>query len=234
MKKIGLFVISVLLTSLFAFVVSVSAQGATTGLEQVPLVNEVQQGQQTYEQFTAAQNKTSYLTQEWGKIVEKNAILGPIFKVINSVFVFIRPFFKIVLGYDSLSLGFVVAVAIWLALFFLLNPAVSQTIGSGLTGGLASFAIVSLISLSGVIKKAVDLLNTLVTNTWILWISIGVAILLVFIASMFGKQLKNWIKKMKKESEEAKTAQAQKTIQATGKLAEKELESYEEGRPGGY
>jgi hypothetical protein len=219
-----------LLISLFSFVISVSAQEEAPGLGEVPLVEEVQAGQQTYEQYTAAQNKSDYLKQEWVKILEKNKILGPIFKVINSVFVFLSPFFKIVLGYDSLSWGFIFAIAIWIALFFLISPAISQMIGSGLTGGLASFAIVSLVGLSGVIKKAVDMLNTVINNTWIFWVSLGVAILVVFIASIFGKQLKNWIKKMKKESEEAKTTEAQKTIQTTGKVAEKELETYEEGR----
>ena len=230
-KKAGLFIASLLLISMFSFIIPVSAQEEVPGIGEVPFVNETQQIQQQYEQFTTAENKSEYLKQEWEKLLGKHKILGPIIKVVNSILVFLNPFFKIVLGYESsLTWAFFFAISIWLILFFLIGPPLSQIFNSNLFGGLASFAIVSLIGLSGIIRKAVDLLNIIITNRWIFWISLAIAILLIFISNMFGRKIKNWLKKMKKESEEVKTAEAQKIIQTRAESAEKELKSYEEDK----
>ena len=226
MKKAGLFIISVLLISLLSFVISVSAQEAAPGLEGAPLVNEIQAGQQQYEQYTAAQNKSDYLKQEWVKIVEKNKILGPILNVINPILKFMNPVFKIVLGYESsLSWAFVFALIIWFALFFLIYPPASQLFNNSLFGGIASFALVGLIGLSGAIKTVVEILNTIITNTWMFWISLAIAIILAFVFGMFGKQIKNWIKKTKQKTREEVTEMAQKKIQAHGEISGKALES---------
>ena len=216
MKKIGLLVVSLLLISFFS---QFSSAQEAPGLGEIPFANETQQVQQQYEQYTTAQNKSDYLKQEWVKILEKNKILGPIFKVINSVFVFLSPFFKMVLGYDSLSWGFVFALIIWFALFFLIYPITAQLLNNNLIGGLATFAIVSLIGLSGAINQMVEMLNAIINNNWIFWISLAIGLILLFVFGMFGKQIKKWLQKHKKKIEEEKTERAQKMIQARGEIS---------------
>ena len=234
MKKAGSFIIVALLViSLLPIIISsVSAQNEVPGFGEgeVPLVNNIQAGQQQYEQFTTAENKSNYLKQEWVKLLDKNTILGPLIKFVNPIFVFLNPFFKIVLGYESsLSWAFVFAIIIWLILFFFISPVVSQLVNNKLGGIATSFAIVTLIGLSGVIKSAVDVLNTALTNRWIFWISLALAILFMFIFNKLGKAIKEKLVKMKKESEEVKTAEAQKLIQTAGKVAEKELKTGDSG-----
>lgn len=228
MKKAGLFVISVLLISLFSFIISVSAQNESTGLEGVPLVNELQAGQQQYEQYASAENKTAYLSQEWGKILEKHAIIGPIAVQINKALRFMDPFFKIILGYESsLSWGFIFALIIWFMLFFLLSPITSGLLNNSTLGRLAAFVISSLIGLSGAIKQVISLLAPLISNIWIAIISFVVAFVLGMLFGRIGGMIKAKWQKWKEKTEKEATEQKVEILEA-------KEEAYEEGRPGGY
>ncbi len=224
MKKAGLLIIGILLLSLIPFI---SAQNEAPGLNpgEAPLVNEVTQGQQQYEQYTTAQNKTEYLKQKWVEVLGRNAYLGPVVKVINSVFTFLSPFFRIVLGVDSnLSWAFIFAVAIWLCLFLLLNPVMSQFFNNGLFGLFSSFAIASLVGISGAIRIVVNMLSAVIINTWIAWICFAVAVILVLLMERFGKMIKAKIKKAKQKEAEQKTSEAQEVIQTQAEITKKRIE----------
>jgi Na+-transporting methylmalonyl-CoA/oxaloacetate decarboxylase gamma subunit len=227
MKKAGLFIVLLLLLSLIPLI---SAQEEAPGIGEAPLVSEVQQGQEAYQQYTTAENKSEYLKQEWVEILGKANYIGPVVKGIDKVFTFLSPFFKIVLGVESkLSWAFIFAIAIWLILFFFLNPIMSQLLNKGSLGLVSSFIIASLVGLSGVIKMAVDLLTLMINNVWIAWLSLLVAIILVFLAEVIGKKIKAKIKKAKEAEEARKTAEAQKLTQVAGEVAKKELESFDQG-----
>lgn len=227
MKKAGLFVfVAVLILSVSIISSFVHAQSEIEALQNDSLIRTVQGGQQQYEQYTSAENKSEYLKTEWNKILLKHKYIGPVMSTVNYVFDALNPFFKIVLGIEySISWAFIFAVAIWLMLFFLLNPIAAQMFNSGILGGVAAFAMASLVGIAGVIRGAVNILTTMINNVWIAWIAFILAIFLVLLAEIFGKKIKAKMKKSKEESEKEKTAQAQKIIQVQGKVAEKELKS---------
>ena len=228
-KEKFLFVFALILILASSFVYSITlthAQGAP-GINESPFASEILQGQQQFEQYTTAENKSAYLTQQWGDLLGRARYIGPVFKGINSFFSFLNPFFRIVLGYGyGLSWAFIFALSIWLIIFFFVKPILSQLLKNSLLGLIASIAVASLVGLSGVIKKTVDLLTTMINNAWIAWISLALAIILAFLFSMIGKKIKAKIEKMKKEAEEEKTTIAQQTIQAEGEAAKEQLESF--------
>lgn len=223
MKKAGLFVFGIILISIFAS--AVSAQGEAPGLTDAPLISDVQKVQQ----FTTEENKTQYLKTEWNKLLVKQPIIGPVINVMDKVLSFLNPFFKIVIGYEySFSWAFIFGIMIWLILFFFINPIMSQILNNGLFGGLSAAIIASLVGLSGVIKEAADLLSFVITNVWIAWLSLLIAIILALLAEKLGKNVKAKIKKAKEAEEERKTSESRAIVQAEGRAAKKGLEAYEE------
>lgn len=222
MKKAGFFLIGLLILSIVPLI---SAQDEVPGLEEVPLASEIQQGQQQYEQYTASQNKSEYLKQEWAALLGKNPLLGPVMKSIDAVFGFFNPFFKIVLGHEyGLSWAFVFALIIWLALFFFLNPITSQLTNNGLIGGAVAFVVASLIGLSGAINGVVTLLTKMISNIWITLLCAVIAVVLVLVAEMFGKSIKKKLKTYKEKSMEEQREQGTQVIKAQAEVSRKGLE----------
>jgi len=170
---------------------------------------------------------TTYLKQEWTKILEKTQAGRVLLKISDSL-TSLNFFWKPVLGIEySLSWLFVFAVAIWIILFYLVYGPLNAIFNNRLFGIIGGFCVASLIGISGVIKKAVDLLSFAIKNTWIAWISLIIAIIVIIIIISLGGGLKEYIKKQREEEEKRKTEQAQKIIQTQGKVSKKELESYE-------
>ncbi|MFA6023001.1 MAG: hypothetical protein WC781_02860 [Candidatus Pacearchaeota archaeon] len=164
---------------------------------------------------------TTYLTQEWTKILEKYP-LGQVLLAISDFLTKLNPLFNLILGVDySLSWAFVFAVLIWLILFlFLFNP-VGAILGNKVFGFIAAFIITCLIGVSGVIKQAVDLLSFMISNTWIAWTSLAIALLIGFLMLKLGKASKELIEKKKEEEAKEKTKQDREII-STVADAEKE------------
>lgn len=213
-----LFVIS-LLTSF------VSAQEAP-GIGEVPLAQEIQAGQQTYEQYTAAENKSAYLTQQWGDLLGKAAYIGPVVKGINAVFNFLNPFFRIVLGYGyGLSWAFVFALIIWLVIFFFINPIFSQLTNNGLIGAGISFIVASLVGISKGISTVVTFLIGFINNPWIVWIGLLIGIISIFVSEILGRIIKTKIKKMKEKRLEEQRAQSTEIIKMQADVAKEKLKN---------
>lgn len=177
------------------------------------------------------QNKTtSYLKQEWGKILEKYP-LGRFFLKISDILTYLDFFWKPVFGIEySLSWAFIFSIGLWLILFFIIFPIMTVVLSNKKLPGLfAAFAVSSIIGTTGVIRKAVDLLTFAIKNKWIAWLSLAITIIVMIIIIKLGGGWKKYMAKLKEAEEKRKTEEAQKKIQVAGKVAEKELESFSEG-----
>jgi len=167
--------------------------------------------------------KSKYLQQEWGKIIINKPVIGSIHKFLLSI----NPLFKAILGVEySLSWAFAFAIIIWFCLFKLLYPPASQLFGNKWSGFLGAFIISSLIGLSGVIKKAVDMLSFVIKNQWLVWVSLLIAILFVFLFDYFGKSIKKYMKQEKEQSKKEQTEQDRQVLHAQANVAKQELKSY--------
>ena len=237
------FIISIILLSLILnlFLISIKAEDSSIppmpGIPGTGNINpdtglpvEIEKIQAIGNNLTKEQISSNYLKKEWKQMLLDNKYTAPIVIVIDSTFTFLNPFFKSVLGIEySFSWAFIFALTIWIVLFFFLfQPSKAIFNDNALFALIASFAITSLVGLSGVIKRAVDLLSIMITNTWIFWSSIIITVIIGFLIIKSGGGLKKIIEKEKEKSEKEKTEKAQKTIQTHGKISKKELEDYKE------
>jgi len=115
MKRAGLFVAVLLIFSLIPLIYAEGEAPGAPGITEMPFANETQKVQQQYEQYTTAENKSAYLTQEWGKLIGRAKIIGPIHNFLSSN----QIIFKIFFNYPyELSLTFFFVLFIWLTFLF--------------------------------------------------------------------------------------------------------------------
>jgi ABC-type multidrug transport system fused ATPase/permease subunit len=212
MKKVFGILFVVLLTTSFVF-----AQDIPFGEE----LDELEEGVEDFEEFVEDEDvRSDYLKQEWTKLLDKSKV-GKVLLGISNFLSKFSPLFKVILGVEySLSWAFIFAVAIWLMFFVLLLGPAESLFPNKLSSIAISFIVTSLIGISGIIKKFVDILTNVIENPTAIWISIIIAILLIFILQFFGKKIGKLIKKSKEKFEKEETEKAQKKIQVAGKLAE--------------
>ena len=118
MKKETLIILLLFLSILNLAIIS-AQNSDVPGMDEAPLVNEIVEGQEKYQQFTD-ENRSEYLQKEWRALLEKNTIGKVFFKIFD----ILSPVFKVILGVDVISWAFFFALAIWLTLFlFLIHPA---------------------------------------------------------------------------------------------------------------
>ncbi|MBU0761102.1 MAG: hypothetical protein KJ600_01660 [Nanoarchaeota archaeon] len=193
------------------------------GLDDAPLVGEIQKGNEIYQNFSEQQNKTAYLEQEWAKLLEKNKA-GKVLLFIGRL---LDPFARLVLQVDSiLSWAFVYSLILWIALFLLLANTIGEIFGNKWLGVLVSFIVASLVGTSGVIKQFVFFFIPLINSFWAALIGFVIGLAIAFFFGKLGKFFGKFLKRWRKQSEEEETKKAQKTIQAHGKVSKKELDSY--------
>ncbi|MFH1710861.1 MAG: hypothetical protein ABH840_00955 [Nanoarchaeota archaeon] len=227
MKKAGLLFSLILILSMISLVLVQAQELGDSGLppEIEKLTNLSERATTTASQF---QNQnSSYLKQEWKTIVSKNRILGPVFRFIDKVLEFMNPFFRIVLGSEySLSWEFIFAIAIWFILFFILYPIIKAVFNSNhFISIIATFAVVSLIGLTGVIKKAVDQLSFMINNLQAVWISLAITLVILIILIISGKIFGVWIKKGKEQSEKEQENRDKKIIHKDAEVSKKSFEN---------
>jgi hypothetical protein len=171
-----------------------------------------------------------YLKQEWNKILLKNKYVAPVIKVIDAIFTFLNPLFKPILGVEySFSLAFILALVIWIVLFiFMFQPAKAIFSDKASFALIASFAITSLIGLSGTIKYFVDLISTVITSTIIFWISVAITILISILIIHFGGGLKQLIEQERAKATKDQTEKDRKIIHIDAEISKKQLDSYKE------
>jgi|SRR3989344_9165033 len=227
MKK-GLLIITILLTivlSLFLASAAVEDQ-----LQQVS--DKLEQGTNTVKNPQDIANE--YLKQEWGKIMEKRMQNNSAGKAILAVHYFIKDKLNVVitkvLGYPySLSWAFVFAVIIWLWFFLFFIHPLEAIFPDKSTAVIASAVVTALIGLSGIIKKAVDLLTFAINNVWIAVISFFLAVVIMVLLNKVGINVKQTINQSKENAKKEQTNKDREIIHAEAKVAKESLDSFSDG-----
>jgi uncharacterized membrane protein len=237
MKKAGLFVIAILLLSLLPLI---SAQDEVPGLEGAPLGGEIQAGQQQYEQYTTAQNKSEYLKQEWMNIVSKHKVIGPV----HNFFVAHPLLFQILFAHPyEISVTFLFILILWV--FVLVTTA--DVLGkSGILKGLLPFAIGIGAAIILAQVRAIQALSNFFVNlvfakdAWwirlIVWLLIMLTLVIFYyIGRITAAKMKKSREEKEKKATEEKAEQTEKKLTALekgmkeGTELKKEMPSYGEG-----
>ncbi len=230
MRKIGILLLAFLLLTISSIII-VKAQtspipaGIPSGElnPETGLPRSFDKFKETADKLSEEEQRKEYLKQEWTKILAKNKILGPFLFYTNEFFAFFNPFWKSIFGIPfSWSWAFIFSLGIWILLIILIYHPVKAFIDfNSILALVVSIIISSIIGLTGTITKAVDILTTVLSNIWLVWVAIIITVIIIII---YSRLMKQW----EKESEKEKTERAEKAIQAMGEIAEKELESYDE------
>lgn len=115
----------------------------------------------------------------------------------------INPFWNLVLGVNyTFSWGFWIAFLIWLTLFFIILPPSEILLKNKLYSILASFAIASLIGLSGIIREATNIIGTIINNKITGLMILLFSITIVVLAKKSDKLWKQLKEKEAKRKEE--------------------------------
>lgn len=214
MKKAGILLLTLLILSIFVIVADAQTSPDTTagGInEETGLPKSFDKYQEVSENLSKEEQREAYLKQEWTKIFANNKVLGPVLFYTNKFFTFLNPFWKIIFGVEfSWSWFFILSLGIWvLFIVIIYSPAKSFTNLKPLLALLFSAIISSIAGILGTIKRIVDFLTTLMSNRWIVWVSIIITILLAILYSKFMKAYGDKVKgKMKEEAEERREQKA--------------------------
>lgn len=173
--------------------------------------------------------KKNYLKQEWSSFLNENKYLGPPTRVIDAILTFLDPFFKIILGVPySLSWLFIFALLCWFALFYFAHPPMSEFIESKPLSILSAAIVASIVGTTGVIRRAADMLNTVITERWLLYLSLFLTLIIGVILHLLGKHIKTMIKQNKEAAAKEQEKHDRTVLHVDAKVAEKELDSYKE------
>jgi len=170
---------------------------------------------------------TEYLKQEWLKIFEKSEFgkkFSPVFSFIGKIFSFFNPIWKIALGIEfSWTWTFFLGFLIWIALVIIFySPSKAFLEFNPLFILIFSMIVATLAGSGGVIKFATNILSTMLSNIWLVGVSIFIGVLImIFYYKFFG----DFEKDMKEKSDKEKRQRAQKSIETAGEVAEEFLDS---------
>lgn len=220
-KKIYLIATFVLLILLISLTIAQDLQGIGEGLEKG--VKGIEEKKEQIEELSPEKIKQDYINKERLAILEKTSVGRFFIWISNNVLTPLDPLFKIVLGIEhSLSWAFVFSALIWLVLFGIIFYVAWAIFNSLVIGLVASALITSIIGITGVIKKAIDLLSVAITNLWLALLSL---IITIIIAIILGKFIKQNIEKEKELSKKEQLERERKIIHTEAEAAKKDLES---------
>src|SRR4030042_3693267 len=232
-KSTILFLFLILILNIF--IISIKAQVpsiSNTNLGDINpetgLPNEIEKIKGIGENLTDPEIRSQYLKKEWGKILEKNRFFGPIIKGYGKISPYTDPIFNLVLGIPpSLTWLFVLTLIIWVSLtIYILRFLELFSIVSKFTQYLIFIAMIITISFSRIsLKLAEWIISTisLFTTWWMQLIGIFIIIIILILASIFSKQVKEFFEKAKKRrvkiKEEANRMELEKNVKVSGILA---------------
>lgn len=181
---------------------------------------------ETGEKLTEGEITTEYLKQEWTKILEKSQFGKYLLVVMNftgKIFSFFNPLWKYTFGTEfSWTWTFFLSFFIWIVLVIVLySPSKAFLNLNPIFILIFAIVLASLAGSGGVIRTATDFLSIILTNIWLVGVSIFIGVLLVIFYYKFFGDLE---KDLKKESDEEKRKRAQQTIEAHGEVSRKALE----------
>jgi hypothetical protein len=229
-KKIGLFLASFILLINFICLVYAQAQGIDSLEENI---DKIDSAKDNVDDFKYADSKEDYLKEKWADYLkpklEKNKA-GQILLFIDKILNYLSPAFKVILGFEyQISFAFILACILWLTLFiFILDP-MEEILSNTWLGVISSFIIASIAGVGGLYVKASETLAFALSNLWIAFVSIVIAIVIALFMNNFGKIIGKKIKDSKENSKKEQTDQDRKIIHTDAKVAQKELESFSNG-----
>ena len=172
--------------------------------------------------------KTSsdYLKKEWTDILG-NSVLGKILLWISNLFKNLNPLFLAILGVEySLSWAFIFAILFWFWIYYFVLWTTLVIFDNKLMAFISGAIIASIVGVSGVIKKAVDVTSGIVNNPGLLVFSFFVAIIIFFAIKIFGLRLRKIVETERLKSDRQKTKQDQEIIHTSAEIEEEKLKSY--------
>lgn len=156
--------------------------------------------EETKDKLTQEEIKDEYLKREWKAFFLDHKLFGPIIKVIDAVFTFLNPFFKLVLKIEySFSWAFILAIILWISILIFIYRPSQAIVDNAPIGFIIALAVASLIGYSGSIKFAIDMLSSIVPNKWILTLALVITGLFAIVIIKAGGGIKKIIEKQKKE-----------------------------------
>ncbi|MEK6850661.1 MAG: hypothetical protein AABX85_03750 [Nanoarchaeota archaeon] len=198
-KKISLLLFFILISSLL----SVTAKAET-----IPIADNLEENidklNNAADTVSNEDARTAYLKQEWTKIFEKTKT-GRFFLGMSKILTSLSPVFKLLIGIEySLSWLFFLSFGVWIALVVIIYRPVKEAFGSKLAAMGVAIIIPAIAAQFKVISKIVSFFTPLFTKTWIIWVSIIFAILLLYIYNKLSKKLWDTHRKNKKKEDEAR------------------------------
>ncbi len=186
MKKLGLFLVLIILPSLFAAVLIKAQELGDSGLP--PEIEKVENTTRSL----ADQNKTSYLLEEWRKVLLNN----PAGAVIVKIWDFLKKPFTAVIGTQAgFTWRFFIALGIWLALLFLVANAIEFLPFSKGTSWIIGLGFVTIFSL----LKFIDGIAGFIDNLASVWWGKLIIFILIISSIAFSRKLSKSAKKQKEE-----------------------------------
>jgi hypothetical protein len=147
---------------------------------------------------------TNYLNQEFNKILENSAIMGPLISGYGKISPYTNPIFEYTLGMKpTLSWLFVLTLVLWICFVtYMLRLLSITSLFSKWVQVIISFGVVIIISVTGITRKlAQEILDKLsLLNTW--WmqlIGVVIVIFMIILASVFSEEIEKLIKKIKEK-----------------------------------
>lgn len=161
----------------------------------------------------------TYLTQEWGKILEKYPV-GRFVLGVSEILTALSPIFKLFIGVEySLSWFFFISLFIWCSLIFIIyDPVRSIFQAKWWIALFISIIIPTLAAQFGTIKFVVDFFTPLLTNKWAVIFAIIILFLFLILYGLFMKYFGSIMKKkIEKENEDRRELKA-KTVEKLNEL----------------
>lgn len=165
------------------------------------------------------ETRGEYLKQEWTKILEKTT-LGKFFLGISNVLKVFSPVFKIFIGVDySLSWYFYLCLFIWIFVVCFIYNSIKNLLQLKVILSLFISIIVPAIAAQiNTFGMIADFIIKILTKPWMLYIAIAFGFLAGFVYYLIMKSLGDYIKKSKKEDEEARREHKQKALETAADI----------------
>ena len=207
------------------------AEEAAPGLDEAPLVGEIQKGKETYEGLSKGEIETQYLEKEWTTMIRNSKYGSYIYKL--------DPVFRFLFGMEfSFSWKFIAGFLLWIIFISFYYPIFREVFRSSLTGLGVSIVLTS-ITAHYLSPKVMDLFAKIIQNIWHNLLLLFVLLIMIpIIKKSMTKLTKAWRqrrqeRKLKKVEAAAGLSGANVTdIKETLAQAEAVKEGYEEGSKG--
>lgn len=228
MKKTVVVLVIISFFFAIALAVNIHAQNEAPGMDELPLQEEaeaIQAGQEKYEQFTTAENKSDYLKKEWGKILSNSPFMGPIIRGLDKISPVTDPLFKYTVGMEpSMTWLFILTLIIWIALAILIFRLSSLALPfSSSTRYVIAIGGIIFISIFGAVKKFAEGIIAVLSifNAWYMQLIAALLVIVaIIIGAMFSKQIEKIAKRMKEQKEKEELETGVETLKAKEKIRE--------------